>query len=71
MQGVENETSPEKQAKSGNSNVYILLLTINQALYFGQYSFFKEDDDNEIIQKQLEEQREIQQQQQQQFSFDD
>lgn len=29
MQGVENETSPEKQAKSGNSNVYILLLTIN------------------------------------------
>lgn len=29
MQGVENKTSPEKQAKSGNSNVYILLLTIN------------------------------------------
>lgn len=29
MQGVENETSPEKQAKSGNSNVYILLLTFN------------------------------------------
>lgn len=23
MQGVENKTSPEKQAKSGNSNVYI------------------------------------------------